>query len=302
MTRGLAALRSDAGSLRPMGEQLNQNLAMLRSTFGAGRLFAPAEGDVFTVDGVEFICDYAPGSTAERFFIVKQAAHVRQYRELCRRFRGGNIVELGIAEGGGTALTALEAQPARLVAVDIEPRPLAALSALIADRELDEVVRPHYGVDQGDRDRLAAIIEDEFGEALLDLVVDDASHQLDRTRSSFETLFPRLRPGGVFVIENWNHDHLWRDAIREALRTAPAEEKAKLLAGSGAPAGAEELPPRPLSDLVVELLLARASSGAAVASVTLDEYWVLVERGPGELDPDSFRLADLFKDYFDYLP
>lgn len=83
-----------------MGEQLNQNLAMLRSTFGAGRLFAPAEGDVFTVDGVEFICDYAPGSTAERFFIVKQAAHVRQYRELCRRFRGGNIVELGIAEGG----------------------------------------------------------------------------------------------------------------------------------------------------------------------------------------------------------
>jgi predicted methyltransferase len=36
---------------------------------------------------------------------------------------------------------------------------------------------------------------------LLDLVVDDTSH-LGPTRASFNTLFPRLRPGGVYVIED----------------------------------------------------------------------------------------------------
>jgi hypothetical protein len=125
-----------------MGEQVNQNIAMLRSTFGSGRLFAPAEGDVFELDGIEFVCDYAPGSTADRFFIVKHAEHVRQYRELCGRFRYGNIVELGIAEGGGTVLTALVAEPTRLVAIDVETTPLAALAEFIAARGLEDVVRP----------------------------------------------------------------------------------------------------------------------------------------------------------------
>jgi predicted O-methyltransferase YrrM len=284
-----------------MGEQVNQNIAMLRSTFGSGRLFAPAEGDVFELDGVEFVCDYAPGSTADRFFIVKHAEHVRQYRELCGRFRFGNIVELGIAEGGGTVLAALVAEPTRLVAIDVETTPLAALAEFIAARGLEDVVRPHYGLDQADRVGLAAAIDTELGAAPIDLVIDDASHQLAATRSSFETLFPRLRAGGVFAIENWNNDHVWRDAIRVELRAAPPEEKARFFASSDDHPPEAQTVQRPLSDLLVELLLVRASSGDAIASIAVSEYWVLVERGPAELDRDSFRVADQFHDYFGYL-
>ena len=282
-----------------MADSVNKNIEMLQEQFGSNRLYPPAEGDVFSVDGIEFVCDYASGSTAERFFIVKQAEHVRQYRALCARFHKGTIVELGIAEGGGTVLTALEAEPSRLVAIDVETQRLAALDAFIEARGLHDVVRPRYGVDQGDRTGLAQVIDEELGGAPIDLVVDDASHQLALTRTSFETLFPRLRPGGVFAIEDWNADQVWRDAILDEIRAAPPEEKAKFLASANQPQPAEVR--RPLSDLAVELLLARASLGDAVASVTVSEYWMTVERGPADLDPTTFRVADLFNDHFGYL-
>ena len=41
----------------------------------------------------------------------------------------------------------------------------------------------------------------------LDLVVDDASHTYEETKASFEFLFPLLRPGGIYVIEDWSWAH-----------------------------------------------------------------------------------------------
>jgi hypothetical protein len=35
-------------------------------------------------------------------------------------------------------------------------------------------------------------------------VIDDGSHLLEETTRSFGTLFPRLRPGGLYVLEDWN--------------------------------------------------------------------------------------------------
>ena len=43
--------------------------------------------------------------------------------------------------------------------------------------------------------------------APLDLVIDDASHLYGPTKASFEALFPLLREGGVYVIEDWAWEH-----------------------------------------------------------------------------------------------
>ena len=37
-----------------------------------------------------------------------------------------------------------------------------------------------------------------------DLIIDDASHLYSETKTSFETLFPQLRPGGLYIIEDWS--------------------------------------------------------------------------------------------------
>jgi hypothetical protein len=34
--------------------------------------------------------------------------------------------------------------------------------------------------------------------------------------------------------------------------------------------------------------------------MVIGEHWVLVTRGPGQLDPEAFRLQDCFTDHFGY--
>ena len=74
-----------------------------------------------------------------------------------------------------------------------------SMGAGIGDR-----LKTYWGVDRATRKRLREIVDTEFDGVPLDLVIDDGSHLLEETRTSFETLFPRLRMGGLYVIEDWN--------------------------------------------------------------------------------------------------
>lgn len=284
-----------------MTKRVPRNLDLLTNAFDVPDFSQILPGDSFRIGDVEFVCSYEPNSTANQFFIIKSLPLVERYRDLSRRFKGTTIVELGIAEGGSTALMALEAEPAKLIAIDLETEPLEALTQFIEAHGLTASVRPLYGIDQSDRKVLAEAVDRELGGAPIDLVVDDCSHQLAETRSSFETLFPRLRPGGLFVIEDWNADHLMREAVAVVLREQLAEGREDLRQSlrqslSQTPSTTERR--APLSQLAIEFVLARAASGDAVAEVIVDEFWVTVRRGPGQLDPDTFRLDDLYTDHF----
>jgi predicted O-methyltransferase YrrM len=289
-----------------VSERLPANLSLLYDAFGKERIDNLFPGDTIAVGDVEFVCKYAPESTARRFFVVKPLELVERYRQLgAAAWRHATIVELGIAEGGSTALLALLAEPKKLIAVDIETEVLGALAEFVDDHGLHDVVRPFYGVNQADHEQLAEIVDRERGGAPLDLVIDDASHDYFLTKSSFETLFPRLRPGGVFVIEDWNSAHTMRDAVRAELRDASApdhEERMRRFRASMQEQSPNDQPTVPLSRLAVELLLARASLGHVIASVTVDEYWLAIERGPALLSDDSFRLEQHYADHFGFLP
>jgi predicted O-methyltransferase YrrM len=245
----------------------------------------------FRVGDVGFRCGF-DDSSARLFSIQKDPTRIDAYLAMVERFQDENFVELGIAFGGSVALAALLAPPRKLVALDLKTDRVEALDELIAERGLGERVRLHYGVGQADRDRLAAILDEEFGDKPLGLVIDDASHHLDETRASFEMLFPRLRPGGLFVIEDWNHEHLLGRAI--ALADPTPELQARLEAA--------EAPKPPLTRLVIELILAQAESDEFVREVQLDGKWARIYRGAGELDPSEFRIKDLITSDFGLLP
>ena len=95
----------------------------------------------------------------------------------------------------------------RIVTVELSTARVEALDDYVEKHGLHDVLRPHHGVDQADRKRLASIVDEEFSGAPLDLVIDDASHVYPESRASFETLFPRLRPGGLFLLEDWRWQH-----------------------------------------------------------------------------------------------
>src|SRR5688572_15950881 len=132
---------------------------------------------VLLVDGVEFVARTAPRfrSTPARFCLVKRPALVRSYLDLLAGLRPEVIVELGICQGGSTALLALLARPTAMVAVDLDADRIDALDALLASRDLSEAVHLHYGVDQTDADKITAALHAAGVHGpVLDLVVDDA--------------------------------------------------------------------------------------------------------------------------------
>ena len=144
----------------------------------------------FRIGDVDFRCSFERGSEPDRFYVRKHRGQVESFLSVFDRFPDANVVELGIMEGGSTALAALAARPRKLVAVELAPERVAALDELIDRQGLGERVRLYYGVDQSDRERLGEIVGDEFGDERLDLVIDDASHLLEPTRASFGRCFP----------------------------------------------------------------------------------------------------------------
>jgi predicted O-methyltransferase YrrM len=259
--------------------------------------------DVFDVGGTTyFVVEFqqplralrASHNAANGFAIYKSREQVEAFVRLAASFRGARIVELGIYEGGSTALLAQLARPERLVAVDITPEPVENLGRFVDVHVMHDRVRPYYGVDQANGARLGAIVAREFSGDPIDLVIDDASHLLAPTRASFEVLFPSLRTGGLFVIEDWSWEHTIADKVFVALssecRTAevPQSELLRVIEALGASGNmltslrSGEF----LSDLVSEVIVAKADSGSTIGDVAIRPFTVEIRRGSATIGGD----------------
>jgi Methyltransferase domain len=236
--------------------------------------------DEVRVDGTTFGAkplEHFP-STADNFCVAKEIDVLGRYAEMLERLQPRSILELGIFSGGSTAFLAAVARPEKLVAIELEPPRSPALQDFIDKNGFADTVRPYYGVDQADRAGITQILDREIGTAPLDLVIDDASHQLDLTRQSFDFLFPRVRPGGLYVIEDWGYTHVFEEFgwALEADAGQPHDET-------------------PLTALVFELTMAAASRRGLITDVTVNRDWAMVRRGPAELD-DCFAISAWYGD------
>ena len=129
-----------------------------------------------------------------------------------------------------------------------------------------EMVRDYLRRFRSDRPRNIVelgVFQELEGEAI-DFVLDDASHLYGPTRATFEALFPMVRPGGTYVIEDWGWAHWagspWQD-------------------GSG-PYGDEP----GMSNLLFELVMLSATRPDIVGSVDARFHEVVIVRGPARLD------------------
>jgi hypothetical protein len=207
-------------------------------------------------------------SQPDLFCIRKPAAAIDQYQRLLERLQPKAIVEVGVYEGGSAALIQQLAAPEKLVTIDIERRPSPGIEGFIAKHDLAGSVVTNWGVDQSDGERIDQIIRENFeGEAPLDLVIDDASHLLEESRATFNTLFPRLREGGEYVLEDWSWAHA-------PIHAWPDET--------------------PLSLLAFELMLTSATQPTLVTEVEIDRAWMIIRRGSMPVDPETFDIANLY--------
>jgi SAM-dependent methyltransferase len=206
------------------------------------------------------------------FALFKTRSLVERYAALVAERRPQRVFELGISMGGSTVFFTELARPQRLVAIDRKPleHVMGRIHAHAAESGFSDVVRTFGEVDQADRTRLAQIVEEQFEAAPLDLVVDDCSHLYEPTRASFNELFPRLRPGGVYVIEDWAWAHNPLDSEH--------------------PEG--WLPDEvPLTRLLFEIELAIPAVPGLITDASIDGEAAVIRRGGAQADPGDFEIA-----------
>src|SRR5262249_36540874 len=164
-------------------------------------------------------------------------------------------------------------KPQKFVGIDVQERQDSQyFRRYTASRGLQSRISTHWATDQGNSGKLCEIIRAEFT-GPLDLVIDDASHMYVLTKQSFETVFPLLRPGGLYIIEDWAWCY-WPEF------RAPNHPWASQI---------------PLARLIFELVEATGSShgtpaDSLISNITAFQGFTVVERGGIELKAGDFKV------------
>jgi predicted O-methyltransferase YrrM len=197
------------------------------------------------------------------FFMAKSSPYIAGYRDISARLNVKNLLEIGIYKGGSVVFFDNAFELDQLSAIDIRHDRVHKLDSYIEKHGNSKQISLHYGVDQGDRATLRDLIDKDFP-AGIDLVIDDASHFYGPSKASFETVFPRLKPGGVYVIEDWSWSH------------------------SDPSAGGDN---EDATRLLHEIIALHASSSGMASSIDLRPGFFSVTRGAKPI-PDNFQLED----------
>jgi hypothetical protein len=130
--------------------------------------------------------------------VIKMDHYLDIYPRILRGWGGRNInfLEIGVYKGGSLDLwKGFFGPEARLNFIDIDP----ACKAL-------EIPGTHIEI--GDQSDAAFLSNLATRHGPFDLIVDDGGHKMNQQLISFQTLWPRLADGGIYVVED-THTSYW---------------------------------------------------------------------------------------------
>jgi hypothetical protein len=230
-------------------------------------------GDTTFVLTLEQATADAIDSTPERFLLVKDQYLVESTLERLPE-RVENMIELGIYKAGSIAMYEELFSPTRLVGVDLLPDRVEALDEYLDRRSATDRVKLYYGTDQGDRRAMASIARENFGDRCLDLVIDDGSHLYEPTKTSLNVFLPLLRPGGIYLIEDWGWAH-WLDETKQYNQTFADEEI-------------------PLAKLILELVMLSATNWTMIRNVFIDGSRAFITRARDDITDEEFDVSKAY--------
>lgn len=228
----------------------------------------------FCVEGVNFFATVDPAlyhtrkSDEGSLLIVKTREMIETELQIVSHLDVKNVVDIGIWQGGSVALLDALFKPDLILAIERSNRDLPALEAYIVNNDRSSNVLLKKGVNQADREVVLDILNKEFGDTPIDLAVDDASHQYEETKVSFDLIFPRLREGGVFVIEDWQ----W-STLPVFYESAYFQDR------------------KGLANLVLQCVITCAARPDVVSEVKIFPHSVAVKRGPADLTSETFEIS-----------
>lgn len=232
--------------------------------------------NIFSIDDVTFVVEtgealYNSSSQELKFVIGKSRRQLETLQNLHYEKPIQRICDLGIYKGGSVMFYHKLFAPEKIIAIDLSEKPVEHLDSYILENGLSEVIRTYYGVDQSDKDVISNILRTEMAGHFFDIVVDDASHLLHQTKTSFNLLFPYVTPGGYYIIEDWGWAHWKNKAWQENGGPWPKES--------------------PMSNMIFELTMLLASRPDLIESIYLLPAYAIIKKGRHSKVSDS--------DYFD---
>jgi hypothetical protein len=130
-------------------------------------------------------------------YTSKYSLYLEQYRDV--EF---NLLEIGVFDGASVKMWKEYFPKANIVALDIDPR---------CKQYEEDRIDIHIG-DQTD----VKFLQDVFNKyGHFEVILDDGGHSWKQQIVSFETLFPRLTPGGLYFLEDMHTSYrpqsVWDD-------------------------------------------------------------------------------------------
>ena len=131
--------------------------------------------------------------------VHKWRHYLALYDRYLARFRGQpvRVLEIGVSKGGSLQMwRAYFGEAASIFGIDIDPR-CAVHNGAHGQVRIGSQADPAF---------LERVLSEMGGG--IDVVIDDGSHVASHQRVSFEKLFPRLSPNGVYICED-THSAYW---------------------------------------------------------------------------------------------
>jgi len=147
----------------------------MKSVADIFRSYAVLDGDGRHVNGTDKESNHHYGAAYEALLVGR-----RNEVEL--------VMEVGVADGS-CLLAWCEVFPnALIVGMDIHS----------SDRAHGDCIEFHLGDQRVQRDCEAAAAGRQF-----DMIIDDATHYIENTLLTLYYLWPSVKPGGIYVVEEW---------------------------------------------------------------------------------------------------
>jgi predicted O-methyltransferase YrrM len=195
----------------------------------------------------------------DQLIILKLPDDLNRHVAFFERLSPKTIVEFGIFEGGSSVLWP-RILGAKYCGIDLRPEN-TKIRNWISKFGMTDRVSLNFGVSQSDENEVQRICSTFFGDAPIDVVIDDASHIYEHSRRTFEIAFPMLRPGGVYLLEDWS----WSHANHESFQGAQGQWKDQ----------------RSLTNLVFEIVMLLGSRPEMIERMEIYNTYALIFKSQG---------------------
>ncbi len=179
------------------------------------------------------------------------------------------ILELGMWDGGSTALWYELLMPKKIIGIDCLDKKDSDYFSKWKNERIQEdksIIKTFWNTNQANVQQLQSILHNEFENDNIDIVFDDASHHYSSTIISFETIFSLLKPGAIYIIEDWAWYH-WKNWVHLF------------------PRGED------ISKLIYQMIQCAGSDSDIISSVIVYPGFAVIERGIKPLNED-FKLKN----------